>query len=230
MALGWDETRLEPVVHDFASTPHLMVFGENESGKTNLLRLVARAVTERAEPKEVRVLLADTRRRLHDAVPSSKQLGYAVTPTALEELLKEIAPVLVQRVPGPDVEPGRLAARDWWTGPELYLVVDDYDLMTGSRGTPLAPILELLPQAAEIGLHLVLARSTAGAARGMGDPVPRRLWELGTPGLLLSCSKDEGQFLGDARPMRLPPGRAQLVSRRNPTMVVQTAWAGEEAA
>ncbi|MEY9907910.1 S-DNA-T family DNA segregation ATPase FtsK/SpoIIIE [Catenulispora sp. MAP12-49] len=230
VALGWDETRLQPVLHEFAATPHLMVFGENESGKTNLLRLVAKAVTERAEAKEVRVLLADTRRRLHDAVPPSKQLGYAVTASALEDLLKEITPVLLQRVPGPDVEPARLRLRDWWSGPELYVVVDDYDLMIGSRGTPLAPLLELLPQSAEIGLHLVLARSTAGAARGMNDPVLRRLWELSTPGLLLSCSKDEGVFLGDARPMRLPAGRAQLVSRRTGTMVLQTAWAGEDVA
>ncbi|WP_194898363.1 type VII secretion protein EccCa [Catenulispora pinisilvae] len=230
VALGWDETRLEPVLHEFGNTPHLMVFGENESGKTNLLRLVAKAVTEHADPAQVRVLLADTRRRLHDAVPQAKQLGYAVTAGALEDLLKEITPVLVQRVPGPEVEPARLPLRDWWSGPELYVVVDDYDLMIGGRGTPLAPLLELLPQSAEIGLHLVLARSTAGAARGMNDPVLRRMWELSTPGLLLSCSKDEGVFLGDARPMRLPAGRAQLVSRRSGTLLVQTAWAGEDVA
>jgi S-DNA-T family DNA segregation ATPase FtsK/SpoIIIE len=56
------------------------------------------------------------------------------------------------------------------------------------------------------------------------DPVLRRLWELGTPGLLFSYPKEEGKFLGEATPRTLPPGRAQLVTRRG-VKLVQTACA-----
>ena len=36
-------------------------------------------------------------------------------------------------------------------------------------------------------------------------------WDLGTPGLLLSCPRDEGTFLGGVKPLTLPPGRAQFL-------------------
>jgi S-DNA-T family DNA segregation ATPase FtsK/SpoIIIE len=228
VALGWDEARLEPVVHDFDQHPHLMVFGENESGKTNVLRHVAQSIAARNGLDEVRMLIADARRRLHDAVRAAMQLGYAVTGSGLDEIVADILPAMRQRVPGPEIDPARLPRRDWWHGPRLFVLVDDYDLLVGGpRATPLAPLLDLLPQAAEIGLHLVVARSAAGAARGMNDPVLRRLWELGTPGLLLSCGRDEGAFLGDAKPRQLPPGRAQLVDRRSSTVLVQTALAAD---
>jgi S-DNA-T family DNA segregation ATPase FtsK/SpoIIIE len=66
---------------------------------------------------------------------------------------------------------------------------------------------------------VILARSTSGAIRSMMDPVLRRLWELGAPALLLSYPKEEGKFLGEARPRTLPPGRAQLVTRRGISLV-----------
>lgn len=50
----------------------------------------------------------------------------------------------------------------------------------------------------------------------------RRPWELGTPVLLFSCPKDEGNFVGDLRPRQLPPGRAQFVNRRRVVRLAQT--------
>jgi S-DNA-T family DNA segregation ATPase FtsK/SpoIIIE len=95
---------------------------------------------------------------------------------------------------------------------------------------PLGPLLPLLPHGADIGLHLVIARSTAGAARAMMSPVLRRLWELGTPALLFSCPRDEGPFLGNLRPRTLPTGRAQFVNRRRSVSLVQTPIVGHPVA
>lgn len=47
LPLGLDETTPSPVWHDFSRTPHLIAVGDTESGKANLLRLVASAVTAR---------------------------------------------------------------------------------------------------------------------------------------------------------------------------------------
>ena len=45
------------------------------------------------------------------------------------------------------------------------------------------------------------------------------LFRSGAPALLLSYPKEEGKFLGEAKPRTLPPGRAQLVTRRDITLV-----------
>jgi S-DNA-T family DNA segregation ATPase FtsK/SpoIIIE len=218
IALGMDEQRLAPVWHDFDHTPHLMVFGDAETGKTNALRLIARAVTQHFPASQARILLGDPSRALHSDVPAEYRIGYAVDTEALAQLSASAAVSMTARLPGPDVTPEQLAARDWWQGPRLFLLIDDYDLFAGSPG-PLAPLIPLLAQSAHIGLHLVVARSTSSAMRAMVDPVLRRLWELGGPGLLLSYPREEGKFLGEAKPRSLPPGRAQLVTRRDVRLI-----------
>ncbi|MFD9391147.1 type VII secretion protein EccCa [Streptomyces sp. NPDC060000] len=227
VCLGWDEQRLQPVWHDFAATPNLMVFGDGETGKSNLLRLMARAITSRFRPEEARILLGDPDRELLAAVPEEYRVGYAVDSAGLKELAVSTVVSMSKRLPGADVSPENLAQRDWWEGPRLFLLVDDYDLFVSSpMDSPTAPLVPLLAQGANIGMHMVLARSSSGAMRAMMDPMLRRLWELGNPALLLSYPKEEGKFIGEAKPRILVPGRAQLVTRRG-IRLVQTGLVGE---
>ncbi|GAA0504201.1 type VII secretion protein EccC [Saccharopolyspora subtropica] len=215
VCLGHDEQRLEPVWHDFFTHPHLLVFGDTATGKTNLLRLVLRAIRQRYRPDEAKIVLGDSSRDLDREVPAEYSSGFAFTSDALQQLAGQAVTSMRRRVPGADISSERLRARDWWEGPELFLVVDDYELLAQTGlGSPLEPLLPLIPQGVHIGLHLIVARSTSSAMRGMMDPVLRRLWELATPGVLLSYPKEEGTFLGEAKPRKLPPGRAQLVTRR----------------
>ncbi|MFH8386870.1 type VII secretion protein EccCa [Kitasatospora sp. NPDC018058] len=226
VCLGLDEQRLEPVWQDFTHTPHLLVFGDGETGKTNALRLVAGAITAHHTPQQAKILLGDPGRSLLGAVPEDYRVGYAVDTEALAGLAASAAVSMHQRLPGADITPEQLQRRDWWEGPELFVVVDDYDLLaTGTAvGGPLAPIVPYLAQGVHIGLHLVVARSTSGAMRAMMDPLLRRMWELGSPALLLSYPNEEGKFLGEAKPRTLPAGRAQLVTRRG-VRLVQTGLA-----
>jgi S-DNA-T family DNA segregation ATPase FtsK/SpoIIIE len=216
VCLGLDEKRLEPVWHDFAAVPHLMVFGDADTGKTAALRLVIDAVTARYSPEAARILLGDPSRALLESVPEPYRVGYAIDTDALAGLAASAAVSMTARLPGAELSPERLDRRDWWTGPELFVVVDDYDLFVSGNGAggPMVPLVRLLASSVHIGMHLIIARSTSGAMRSMMDPVIRRLWELGAPALLLSYPKEEGKFLGEAKPRTLPPGRAQLVTRR----------------
>ncbi|WP_328615609.1 type VII secretion protein EccCa [Amycolatopsis sp. NBC_00355] len=223
LALGQDEQRLLPVWHDFRATPHLLVFGDNETGKTNMLRLVLRSVLARYGPGEAKIVLADPSRQLDAEVPEAYRVGYATTTEALQELATQTGVSLSPRVPDQSVTADRLKRRDWWTGPRLFLVVDDYQLLTGGMGSPLEPLLSLLAQGAYIGMHLIVARSTSGAMRALSDPVIRRMWELGSPGVVFSYPKEEGKFLGEAAPRKLPAGRAQVVTRRG-VKLVQTGF------
>jgi S-DNA-T family DNA segregation ATPase FtsK/SpoIIIE len=228
VCLGWDEQRLQPVWHDFDRVPHLLVFGDGETGKSNLLRLVARAIVARYQPDQARILLGDPGRELLGIVPPEYRIGYAVDTAALAELSASAAVSMTARLPGAEITPEQLEKRDWWHGPQLFMIIDDYDLFAsgGSAGGPIRPLVDVLGQSAHIGLHLVIARSSSGGMRAMMDPLLRRMWELGTPGLLLSYPREEGKFLGEAKPRTLPPGRAQLVTRRDITLI-QTGLAGD---
>lgn len=71
----------------------------------------------------------------------------------------------------------------------------------------------------------MLCRAAAGAGQGMFEPLLRSLRDMGTPGLLLSGSKEEGAVLGSVKMEQLPPGRARLVRRRAAAVLIQTARA-----
>jgi DNA segregation ATPase FtsK/SpoIIIE, S-DNA-T family len=232
LPIGVDETRLEPVYLDFDADPHLLCFADSESGKTNLLRVLARGVTTRLTPQRARIVLIDYRRTLLGQVPDSHLIAYASTGEATERAISEVAASLRRRLPGPDVTPAQLRDRSWWSGPEVYVLVDDYDLVTSggvSSSHPLLSLLELLPQAKDVGLHLVLARRTGGASRALFEPVIARLRELATPGLLMSGSPEEGALLDGVKPGPLPPGRGVLLGRRFGRRHVQVALLDPDA-
>jgi len=86
-----------------------------------------------------------------------------------------------------------------------------------------------LPQAADIGLHVVLARGATGSGRVAMDPMMRRLQELNTPDIMLSCPPSEGAMLMGTgiKPRQFPPGRGMLVTRRS-NFVLQTAYLGDD--
>ncbi|GLY86783.1 type VII secretion protein EccCa [Actinoallomurus iriomotensis] len=221
--LGLEEERLSTVWHDFGETPHMIVVGDTESGKTNLLRLMAKAITTRYTPEEARIMVVDYRRELVEAVPDEYRLGHAVSMDALRDLLDGAGRAIKARVPGPDIAPARMRLCDWWSGPRLFILVDDYDMVgAGPMQHPFDPLIPHLALGYEVGLHLVVARSAAGAGRGLGEMMMRRLQEVNTPSLLMSCPPDEGFLFGNIKGRILPPGRALRIARRK-AVQMQTA-------
>ena len=139
-------------------------------------------------------------------------------------MLKDLATYLENRIPGPDVTPEQLRNRSWWKGAEVFVVVDDYDLVATQQSSPVQALQPLLAQARDVGLHLAVARRSGGASRSLYEPVIQSLRDLAMPGLLLSGSPDEGPLIGNLKPVPAPPGRGRLVSRDRGTEVVQMAW------
>ncbi|MFJ5220812.1 type VII secretion protein EccCa [Streptomyces sp. NPDC088354] len=231
LPLGQDEETLSTLWHDFSRTPHMVALGDTESGKTNLLRLVANAITARYSAADARILLVDYRRELVDAVPAEYQLGHAVTIDVLKELVAGSARAVQTRTPGPDITPARMRLADWWNGPRLFVLIDDYDMVVGSNNFdhPFAPLFDHLALGHELGLHIIAVRSATGASRGLNDQLLRRMDEVNTPGVLLSCPPSEGYVFGNIKPRNLVPGRAQYISRRKATLI-QTALADDEPA
>ncbi|MFF3392746.1 type VII secretion protein EccCa [Streptomyces sp. NPDC002669] len=224
--LGLEDQRLDVFHHDFEEHPHLVVVGDVETGKSNLLAHIADGIRARYTPDEARIVLVDYRRGLAEAVPDSHRLGYATGAGLLGQMVDGVARAMKERVPGPDIAPARLRLRDWWSGPRLFLLVDDHELVsTGglSGGDPFAPLHEFLAQADEVGLHVVVARSANGSGRAMmSDQLLRRLVEANTPVLLMSCPPAEGQVVAGTKPRILPAGRGLYITRRR-TVQIQTA-------
>ncbi|QGN46448.1 type VII secretion protein EccCa [Micromonospora sp. WMMD558] len=221
--VGVAEADLRPVVVDFAAEPHFVVFGDAECGKSSFLRALATSIMARFTPEQARVILVDYRRSLFDLTEAVHVIGYGTAAAHTTELLESAAGYLQARAPGPEVTPAQLRERSWWSGPELFVLVDDYDLVASGPANPLRALEEHLPHARDVGLHLVLARRTGGAGRAQYEPVAQRLRELSTAGLVMAGSPEEGALVGPVRPGPLPPGRGRLVTRREGVRLVQLA-------
>jgi DNA segregation ATPase FtsK/SpoIIIE, S-DNA-T family len=223
--LGVDEAELRPVILDlFGADQHLLVFGDAESGKTSLAQLIVRELTEHYTEEQVVFAVFDVRRTLLDVVPEPYLGGYAGTPAVAAGLAAGMAnQALKERLPPDNVTRAQLRDRSWWRGPEIVVLADDYDLLTSGGPGPLAPFLEYLPQARDLGLHLVLLRRSGGANRAIHEPLIQRLRELGATGLLLSGDRQEGQLWPGAYLSIQPPGRGQLIRRGRKATRLQLA-------
>ncbi|MGC7097358.1 type VII secretion protein EccCa [Amycolatopsis lurida] len=228
LAVGIAEDDFGAVRLDFGADAHLVLFGDTESGKTTFLRTVARAITDSYEPRGARVIIIDHRRGLLGDVTSEHLIGYGTDRESTTRLMMMVAEEMTARLPGPDITPDQLRDRSWWQGPELYILIDDYDLVVSQLDNPFLPLLDFLPQGRDIGMHVVLARRTGGASRALFEPFISRLRDVGSPGLLMSGDKDEGPLLGGLKPELLPPGRAWLVGRRHAARLVQLGWLAKD--
>ncbi|QCU77405.1 type VII secretion protein EccCa [Citricoccus sp. SGAir0253] len=196
---------------------NLIVLGDEETGKTNVLRGVVRRFTRTHTDEELFFVVWDPRRVLGDAVPEDYLGGYAanaavgaqLTNAVLQEIAKRQDPAQDQSVP-------QRRAR-------MVLLVDDYDVLTvGGGQSPLAPLVPYLPMAAELRMNVVLTRRVRGASRGMYESFFATLRDNGTAALVLSGDRAEGALVHGVKARRLPPGRGQLVVTGRPVMTVQT--------
>ena len=225
LRIGLSGRALGVVTMDFAADPHLMVFGDGESGKTTLLHTILQELMTRRSEAGAQILVGDYRRTLLGVVPDGYLLAYAAAEPTLVDAVSEISQALINRLPRPDLSAEQLRTRSWWTGPEVYVVVDDYDLVATPAGNPLLPLVTYLPQATDVGLHLILARRVAGVGRALYEPVLSRIRELGSPGIILAGDPSEGALLSNVKASALPPGRGVLVHRRERPDQVQVAIA-----
>jgi DNA segregation ATPase FtsK/SpoIIIE, S-DNA-T family len=219
-----NEKELAPFGLDADHEPHLLVFGDGRSGKSALLRTLAHEIMRTRTPKEAQIVLVDYRRSLLGEVPDEYLLNYLTSGAQAAPVLEDLADYLEKRIPGPDVTPDQLRNRSWWQGAEVFVLVDDYDLVATQQSSPVAALQPLLAQARDVGLHVVVARRSGGASRSLYEPVIQSLRDLAMPGLLLSGSPEEGPLLGNQKPQPAPPGRGRLVTRDRGVEVVQLAW------
>jgi len=223
--LGVDEAELAPTSFDTARNPHVYLFGDSQSGKSSFLRGFAREVMRTKTAKDAQFFVIDYRRALLSEIPDEYLAGYYTTAQQASEELGGLAEYLRGRLPGTDVTPQQLRDRSWWSGAEVFVLVDDYDLVNTQSGNPIAVLQPLLAQATDVGLHLTLTRRSGGASRSTFEPVMQTLRDLAAPGILLSGSPDEGALIGNVKASFAVPGRAKVITREQGLQVMQLAYA-----
>ena len=214
VVLGVEEHRLGPWEVDlFGADPHLLVLGDAESGRTNLLRRLIVGLTEAHAPSRVQIALVDYRRRLTHVIPEGHRFSVATSAETTAILAGRLSGELAARAGGEPFPGGRC-------GPELVVVVDDYDLVSGGGGNPLSQLTDRVAQGRDLGLHLVIARRIGGLTRSSFEPLLQRVREVNTPGVVLSGDPQEGPIFAGvrARPSA-PPGRGTWVAKGRATEV-----------
>jgi type VII secretion protein EccCb len=92
--IGLAESTMEPATANLAKSPHLLVFGATESGRTTALRSVVKAILARNNEKQVAFMVIDYRTGLLGLIPQSYLLPtmYLRNPGELER--GRFAPIL----------------------------------------------------------------------------------------------------------------------------------------
>ncbi|MER7081101.1 type VII secretion protein EccCb [Saccharopolyspora kobensis] len=139
----------EPVLLDLSGeNPHLLITGGPESGKSTAIRTVLRGIASAYSPKQAKVLLIDYKREHHHALISEDHL--LAWNRTWEDSIRDLAQVIasLRKRRGPAA----------WSGPELFVVTDDFhEVSRRAELRSLGGLDEFLPDAHEVGLHLVVA-------------------------------------------------------------------------
>ena len=224
MVLGVEESRLGPLLFNTRAESHLYLFGDGKTGKTSFLRSIISEVTRLYSPNEAKILAIDMRRSLLGAIPDEYSLRYLTNHAEAMKQLRELAKFLRTRLPGSDVTAEQIRERTWWAGPEVGSLGDDYDLGATSSGNPLMELIDLLPQAGDIGLHVIITRRMGGASRAAYEKVLQMMNDLAVTGILLSGNPSEGAIINGVKPKRAIAGRAQVVHRELGVVAAQLTW------
>jgi S-DNA-T family DNA segregation ATPase FtsK/SpoIIIE len=225
--LGLEEFRLEPIFIDLISdSPHFLILGDSECGKTTLLRTWMRGIEQRYDKQQASFAIIDYRKTLVDFAESKNLLTYAHNAATLTECVGNFKADLEKRVKTDvDVPLSRLRTSKHWTGRHYFLFVDDYDSLASATSTPLSPLVDYLMAGRDIGFHVIIARRVGGIGRAGFEPMLQRLREMGTSAIIMSGDPQEGRIIHNQGATPQPPGRGYLVRRNYPSTLVQVAFA-----
>lgn len=224
--IAWaiSELDLAPVYLNFAENSHLMVTGRRECGRTTTLatimseigRLYAPGASSAPPPAPGRpsaqVWLVDPRRQLLTALGSDYVERFAYNLDGVVAMMGELAAALAGHEPPPGLSAEELLSRSWWSGPEIFLIVDDIQQLPPGFDSPLHKAVPFVNRAADVGLHVIVTRTFGGWSSAGSDPMLRALHQANAPLLVMDADPDEGFIRGKMKGGPLPRGRGLLMA------------------
>ncbi|SLH39130.1 FtsK/SpoIIIE domain-containing protein [Mycobacteroides abscessus] len=229
-----EEDDLPHASADFGHFPHLLIVGERQSGKSEAIRTLIHGIAQQASTKDDAVVFLYDPRGVHqDRIPDTNL--YASVRTE-EQFISEMQRMIgeLNLAKGRDLVENAAAAelneRTWWSGPEVFIVIDDYDLAI-PRGIP-SPVHELIgwvrATGFDRGIHVIIAMKSDDFATTMiTDPIIKQMTQDLTPALLLSTDKLHGAYCRTKFARFRVAGRAIYTEPQlYRSALVQVAWVG----
>lgn len=224
--LGIEDMTLRPITLELsADTPHALVVGGPDSGRTGILQTTLLVLAGTPGYDSCRVALVDFRRTSRPLRRLPFMLAYADSEERLVEAIEQLRAELRERATrlrdALESDNDELAEQNM---APLLLVIDDYDQVLALTKNPLNDLKEFWSQARDLGLHILIAGSSGDLGRT--DPFLSQL-RAGRLGIVLGSDPNDSPILG-VRMSDMPPGRGTLV-RRNARYLVQFAHVPPES-
>ncbi|MEB3022942.1 MULTISPECIES: FtsK/SpoIIIE domain-containing protein [Mycolicibacter] len=209
------------------TSPHLLAVGDTKSGKTTLLRALINSVVGQFTKDEAQIVIIESR---YDLLAEQEKLGEAgylmayadknSLPDAIAKIKEAIAPRFPSLEQGEKLSAEAVRNRSWYTGPEVFVLIDNVLSFTGggfSASSPFDPMLELMTRD-DVGLHVY----ATGSAQGFGgmrltNKVYKALGEANTATVMLSGPAAEGTIWPNSgiKFALRRPGQAAIVDPTN---------------
>ncbi len=154
--------------------PHLLALGSPRSGRTSLLRGAINSVVNQYSPDQAQLVIIESKYELLTEQEELAKRGYLMAysgdRTTLAEAIEKVAATINPRAPRMDQQltAETIRNRSWWSGPEVFVIIDDIQMVAGSgfqMNNPLDPLYGLLEGRTDLGLHVLVT----GPAQGFGS-------------------------------------------------------------
>jgi type VII secretion protein EccCa/type VII secretion protein EccCb len=222
--IAWavSELDLQPVYLNFDENAHLMVTGRRECGRTTTLATIMREIGRIYAPgastapptsrPSAQVWLVDPRRQLLTTLGSDYVESFAYNLDGVAAMMDQLAAALARREPPPGLSAEELLSHSWWSGPEIFLIIDDVQQLPPGFDSPLHKAAPWVTRAADVGLHVIITRTFGGWSSAGSDPMLRALHQANAPLLVMDADPDEGFIRGKMKGGPLPRGRGLLMA------------------
>jgi S-DNA-T family DNA segregation ATPase FtsK/SpoIIIE len=213
----------------------LLFVGNPDCGLSNALAAVARSIMRCYRPDQAQIYVIDPKNDLVRVVQGEhlgryvaddgvEAEGYTYYEDDVRAMTTHIDALLAPRLPRGRTGQEELArnARSW-SGPEIFVIVDDEDLVAGwsggammfrpdGKGPALEGLVKYANRAREVGLHLVVGRRLSPWGQALSSPLAGKLLTLTAPTVIMDGQREEGALVRGVRASKQPPGRGVYVT------------------
>lgn len=237
---------------------NLLVYGEKDCGKTNALRVVMESVMRQYTPENAMIFIVDPLKNMlaeRDAfyargyvrpakyaeqADGSKKMvrppGYVTSEEHIKALVELLVNFMARRRPSDDATAEELKNRTYFTGPEIYVFVDNFAQLASGHAAKSAfddvsvggeTVSKLLASGVDLGVHFIVSSNQKFADQIGVSPFLVGLRDaLQAPVLQLAAPPASGSIIRQAyhlKPQRWRAGRGRIIVSEDEYTPIQTA-------